>query len=357
MLTEAQRALLDRFAQGERTALARVISLLEDERVGSEDLLDSLLARGLHAARVGITGPPGAGKSSLVAALARLYRRRGEQVGIVAVDPTSPFSGGALLGDRIRMNELATDPGIFIRSMATRGALGGLAGRTREVMDVMDAFGFDQLLVETVGVGQAELEIASAADTVVVVLVPESGDAIQAMKAGLMEIADIFVVNKADRPGADRVAQEIELALHFRRGVAMRHVPAHHGVSLTDAKKRAATRAGEARAAAPGGETDWVIPVLKTVALTGEGLEALADSIDRHRRHLETTGELERRRRQRWVARLRYAVEREVQRLLWGSDDVARLLDSYVERVDARETTPYALAKQIVERLRRGRSV
>ncbi|MBI4540029.1 MAG: methylmalonyl Co-A mutase-associated GTPase MeaB [Gemmatimonadetes bacterium] len=354
-LTEAHRALLDRFATGDRSALARVISVVEDERPGFESLLDAILARGLRAARVGITGPPGAGKSTLVAALATAYRARGEQVGIVAVDPTSPFTGGALLGDRIRMNELATDPGIFIRSMATRGARGGLATTTREVIDVMDSFGFDRLLVETVGVGQADLEVASAADTVVVALVPESGDAIQAMKAGLMEIADIFVVNKADRPGADRVAREIELTLQFRRGVTLRHVPAHHGVDLPRMRARGATgtsgrQAGEAPGD-PGVRADWTIPVLKAVAQSGEGVAELLDALDRHRAYLTESGELQRRRRTRTAARLRDAVERELRRLVWGSEQGRRIAEEWLDKIAAGKATPYAVARQIIAEL------
>ncbi|MDA0312658.1 MAG: methylmalonyl Co-A mutase-associated GTPase MeaB, partial [Gemmatimonadetes bacterium] len=201
--------LLERFRAGKVPALARAISIVEDEREGFQDLLHAVLQREPSTCRIGFTGPPGAGKSTLVAAAATQYRAQEEHIGIVAVDPTSPYSGGALLGDRIRMNDLTLDPGIFIRSMATRGSLGGLATTTKEVVDLMDAFGFDRVLAETVGVGQTELEITAAADTVIVVLVPESGDAIQAMKAGLMEIADIFVVNKADRPGSDRVVKDL----------------------------------------------------------------------------------------------------------------------------------------------------
>src|SRR5687768_14457701 len=182
-----------------------------------------------RARRIGLTGPPGAGKSTITASLTRHYRRQGLTVGVVCVDPTSPFTGGALLGDRIRMEDVALDPGVYIRSLATRGSLGGLSAATREVCDVLDAFGIDRVLIETVGVGQSELEVARTADSCVVILVPESGDSIQTLKAGLMEIADIFVVNKADRPGAERVRNDIELMLGMRGGHAM-DAPAHHGV-------------------------------------------------------------------------------------------------------------------------------
>lgn len=229
---ERNRLLAADFRRGRRPALARAISMVEGGRPGVADLLRELLLVRPRARRIGITGPPGAGKSSLAAHLATRLRGRGEEVAIVAVDPTSPFTGGALLGDRIRMNDLATDPGIFIRSMATRGSLGGLAATTREVIDLLDAFGFPNIMIETVGVGQTQLEIQAAADTTAVVLVPESGDGVQAMKAGLMEIADVFVVNKSDRVGADRLVREIRQALLLRAGLASRDVSGHHGVDL-----------------------------------------------------------------------------------------------------------------------------
>ena len=276
--------------------------MVEGRRPGVADLLQELLLARPRARRFGITGPPGAGKSSLAAGLAGLLRARGEEVAIVAVDPTSPFSGGALLGDRIRMNDLATDPGIFIRSMATRGSVGGLAGTTREVVDLLDAFGFPNVLVETVGVGQTELEIASTADTVAVVLVPESGDGIQAMKAGLMEIADLFVVNKADRIGADRMVREIRQALMLRAGRAMHGGPGHHGVELS---RVGASPRGVGDA--PGG-TDapaWDVPVLKTSAGRGEGIDDFLDALLAHNRHLTETGRLEERREHRATSRVR----------------------------------------------------
>jgi len=347
-LPPALAALLERFRDGKPAALARAISTVEDERPGFQELLHELLKGGLETARVGFTGPPGAGKSSLVAAAATRYRAREETVGVVAVDPTSPYSGGALLGDRIRMNDLATDPGIFIRSMATRGSLGGLATTTKEVLDLVDAFRFDRILVETVGVGQTELEITSAADTVVVVLVPESGDAIQAMKAGLMEIADIFVVNKADRPGADRLVKDLRQALHLRAGSALKDVPAHHGVDLS----RVMREERETDAAPPEPE-GWTVPVLPTTAQSGEGVDGLLEKVESHRAWLVESGQLEARRRDRARGRVRDVVNRELVRITWSHDDVRAALDAGVERIQASDATPYSIARDIIERVLR----
>ena len=341
--------LLERFDAGQRPALARAITVVENQRPGFQELLHRVVSRGLRARRVGLTGPPGAGKSSLVADLAARFRTTDEDVGIVAVDPTSPYSGGALLGDRIRMNDLATDSGIFIRSMATRGSLGGLATTTREVIDLMDAFGLPRLLIETVGVGQTELEITGAADSVVVVLVPESGDAIQAMKAGLMEIADVFVVNKADRPGADRLVKEISLAIHLRAGEALRDIPAHHGVDLaTVGAKEPRTPRRYERARPEAGE--WKIPVFKTVAQTGEGVDELTRALDEHRVYLESSGELERRRRERTASRIRDVVNREVSRVVWRSGETSSLLSEGLDAITTGAETAYSVARRIVER-------
>ncbi|MDD4858135.1 MAG: methylmalonyl Co-A mutase-associated GTPase MeaB, partial [Candidatus Krumholzibacteria bacterium] len=208
--------LLDGFASGSVAAASRLITIVEDGGSTAETVMDTVfpLARGAY--RIGFTGPPGAGKSSLVYRLSRLFRSQGRRLGIIAVDPTSPFSGGALLGDRIRMQKLADDPDVFVRSLASRGSLGGISNCTDEVADILDAFGKDLILIETVGVGQSELEIAEKTHTVVVILVPESGDGVQAMKAGLMEIGDIFVMNKADHPDAIRAARNLEDTLRIK---------------------------------------------------------------------------------------------------------------------------------------------
>jgi LAO/AO transport system kinase len=343
VLPEQMIPLLENFQEGSRSALARAISIVENRRPGFEAFLHTLHNRLGRAHRIGITGPPGAGKSTLSFELTKFYRAQGERVGVIAVDPTSPFTGGALLGDRIRMNDVALDDGVFIRSMASRGSLGGLAVTTKEVADVMDAFGFDRVIIETVGVGQSELDVAAAADSTVVVLVPESGDSIQAMKAGLMEAADLFVINKSDRPGADRIAREIQLTLHLRLGKTLRNVPAHHGVDLK--------RVGKGAKAAQPQETstDWDPPVLQTVAETGAGVPELAATLDRHRAWLRDSGELSRRRRDRLAERVREAVERRVQRMIWLESGGQQILDAALVALEAGSDTPYAVAERIAQ--------
>jgi LAO/AO transport system kinase len=340
--------LLTQFREGRRYALARAITLVENGRPGFEALLHELHPDLGRAQRIGITGPPGAGKSTLTSKLALEYRNRDERVGIVAVDPSSPFTGGALLGDRIRMNNISTDPGVFIRSMATRGSLGGLATTSKEVADLIDAYGFERVITETVGVGQSELEIAETADTTVVVLVPESGDSIQAMKAGLMEVADLFVINKADRPGADRLAQELEIMLHMRLGEAQPAAAGHHGVSLKSVGKAARERS---RAAARE-EGGWAIPVLKTVAQSGDGLDELVATLDRHAVYLEESGELMRRRQRRMEERVRAVVERELRRMAWQSGPGEEILAEALPRLASGEESPYTVAARIVRALR-----
>ena len=347
-LPEELGSLLESFQAGRRAALARAITLIENEKPGVQGFLHRVLTVGPRARRVGVTGPPGGGKSSLIATLANLCRARKEEVGVVAVDPTSPYSGGALLGDRIRMNDLATDRGIFIRSMATRGSLGGLAATSKEVIDLMDAFGLAWLLIETVGVGQTELGITGAADTVVVVLVPESGDGIQAMKAGLMEIADIFVVNKADRPGADRVFGDLRAALHLRVGKTLSDVPAHHGVDLARVGKKAKAAASQA---APDDLRPWAIPVLKTVAQTGEGVPELLDVVDQHREYLDESGQLRIRQRGRAAVRVREVTERSLRGILWEGEVTEGILDAGLDQIQQGTATPYSVSTSILKAL------
>lgn len=306
--------LIRRTLAGERVPLARAISRVENEHDSAAAILDACFGAAGRAFRIGITGPPGAGKSTLVTRLAKEYRARGETVAIVAVDPTSPFSGGALLGDRVRMIELSGDPGVFIRSMATRGSMGGLAVHTAQVCDVLDAAGFQRILIETVGVGQSELEVAQTADTTAVVLVPESGDAVQAMKAGLMEIADVFVINKADREGAERATFAIQSALELR---------------------------------AP--TSEWRIPVHRTVASKGEGVAEVVDRFEEHLMFLRESGGLERRRRRRLEQRLRDLLEGR----LWA-EFRARLSDEAwresLEALAERRRTPHDVAADLVGR-------
>jgi LAO/AO transport system kinase len=352
---ERHRMLLQDFRAGRRVALTRAITLVENQRTGFRALLNDLHAELGHAHRIGITGPPGAGKSTLTAALIAHYRQQAETVGVIAVDPTSPFTGGALLGDRIRMNEISMDSGVFIRSMATRGSLGGLALTTTEVADVMDAYGFDRIIVETVGVGQSELDIAAAADSTVVVLVPESGDGIQAMKAGLMEAADLFVINKADRPGADRLAREVSMMLHLRSGPMLRNVPAHHGVDRSRIRARAAVAAtaetgpdGAGGESSPASPPPWEIPVLKTIAETGEGVQELAVALQAHRSWLDASGELHRRRRQRLKERVRDEVARMLLATVWVEQGGAQLLEENLAGLETGTVTPYEVAARIV---------
>ena len=305
--------LVERLLEGDRRALARAISLVESGDPGSRVILRQVYPHTGRAQIVGMTGAPGTGKSTMVSALAREFRRRGRTVGIVAVDPSSPFTGGALLGDRIRMQELAGDAGIFIRSMASRGHLGGLARATGEVVKLLDAAGFSLIVVETVGAGQSEVEVAGAAHTTIVVDVPGLGDDIQAIKAGILEIADILVVNKADLPGADRRVAQLEAMLDM----------------------------GYAQA-------DWRPPVLRTVATRGEGVGELAEAIERHWAFLQEEGRLADFRRRQAEQEFAEALRYEAMRLL-----LEHVLDperhaELVERICQRELDPYSAASKVL---------
>jgi LAO/AO transport system kinase len=352
MATTAERVLA-----GEVRAAARLMRDLDDGLASARATLREIFPRTGKAWVVGLTGAPGAGKSSLTDRLIAHHRAAGRTVGVVAVDPTSPFTGGAILGDRIRMQDHATDPGVFIRSLATRGNLGGLSRSTADVVSVMDAMGKDVIIVETVGVGQDEIEVAALAHTVVVVSVPGLGDDVQAIKAGVLEIADVFAVNKADREGADRTVRDLQQLLELRRITATRARPKHH-----DASHRAGTGAPAAPAtpAAPGeqaAERDagWEPPIVKTVALRDEGLEELAAALERHRVHLAESGGI----RVREVARARAGFLALLRDQLLASA-LERLsaeqgsLDELAARVADRAADPYAIAEAIAARLRAG---
>ena len=336
--------LLDDFDAGKPAALARVVSIVENHRDGFEEILSSLHPKTGNARRVGLTGPPGAGKSSITALLVKRYRAAGLSVGVIAVDPTSPFTGGALLGDRVRMENVALDPGVFIRSMATRGSLGGLAAATREVADVLDAFGFDRLVIETVGVGQSELDVARTADSTVLVLVPESGDSIQTLKAGVMEVADVFVVNKSDRPGADRLRNDVELMLGLRKGVSFGSVPAHHGVELKRTNPARLAR----EAAASANPVEWTPPVLRTVAVTEEGIDDVVAALDRHFAYLEQSGTLRARRRERMRERVMDVVEQKIRGRLWKDTGTMSWLELQLPSVEEGVATPFGVADQLL---------
>lgn len=305
--------LLEGFERGSIASAARLITILENGGEEAERVYDRIFPMTLGAYRIGFTGPPGAGKSSLLYYLAKLFREKGEKIGIIAVDPTSPFSGGALLGDRIRMQKLSADQDIFVRSLASRGSLGGISNCTDEVSDLLDAFGKNLILIETVGVGQSELEIAEKAHTVVVILVPESGDGIQAMKAGLMEIGDIFVMNKADHPDAELAAREIEVTLKLKD--------------------------------TPNGA--WIPPVVLTSALERRGIDRLFAHIEDHRRYLEDNGLIEARRRRILYSRVRNALMDRMERRLRGSAKVRAVLDEQMGEVYAGRMSPYRLVREL----------
>jgi LAO/AO transport system kinase len=309
--------IVERLLQGDRGALARMVTLIENEIPQARQYLAELHQYAGKAHIVGVTGAPGAGKSTLVTKLVRELRKRERKVGVVAVDPTSPFTGGAILGDRIRMMELAGDPNVFIRSMASRGNLGGLAASTRDVVRAMDAAGYDPIIIETVGTGQAEVEVMRTAQTVLVVVAPGMGDDIQAIKAGILEIADLFVVSKMDKPGADQTVAELAMLL-----------------SLDPNRKQVA----------------WRVPILKTTALKDQGISQVVDAIQQHRDYLLESGI--------WVLRAQRQVRSELQTLVLQAvmnalrDRVTpEEWDTLIDDIANRERNPYTVARELERRI------
>lgn len=339
--------LLADLMAGKPASVARAVSIVENGRPGFEALLSRLHPRLGRARRIGITGPPGAGKSTLTECLVTGFRSQGHTVGVVALDPTSPFSGGALLGDRIRMERVALDPGVYIRSMATRGSLGGLATSTREVCDILDGAGFDRIIVETVGVGQLELDVTHMVDTAVLALVPESGDGIQALKSGVIEAVDIIVVNKADRPGAEKVRVALDLALDLRLGRIAGQMPAHHG----------ALRSGPREIREDSDSRTWRPPVLLTTAVKGDGIAELLAALDRHWSWMLEAGELEQRRRARLRLRTREIVDRAMHRWVWQESNAEELISSRLDDVTTGTLSPYEVAAEVVAALKEGARV
>jgi len=328
MLEEMVRGAL----AGDKRAIARLISLVENNGEEAREALRALYPHTGGAHIIGVTGAPGTGKSTLVNELAKEYRRRGLRVGIVAVDPTSPFTGGALLGDRIRMRDLYNDPGVFIRSMATRGSLGGLARATADAVKILDAAGFDKIFVETVGAGQAEVDIARTAHTTIVVEVPGMGDEIQVIKAGILEIADIFAVNKADLEGADNVALSLEMMMSL--GNASRHIPGSRTfVGMPPAENL---------------HDRWRPPICKTVATRGEGITALVEAIERHYLYLRESGAWEEKEKVRAGEEMEELLRQELMSRLLSRVD-RRRIEELVGKVVRREIDPYTAVRELVQ--------
>lgn len=314
------KTFLEKLRAAEKLTVARAISVVENRDESSFELLEAIRSVPEHSYRIGITGPPGAGKSTIVSKLARRLDEAGKTVGIIAVDPTSPFTGGALLGDRVRMMDLSSHEGVFIRSMATRGSLGGLSTTAQLAADVLEAAGFDFIFLETVGVGQSELDVVEAADSTIVVLTPESGDSIQAMKAGLMEIADIFVLNKADRPGVDQTSSAISTVLQI------------------SSNQKSASNI----------ENVWAPIIVKSVARENRGIDQIQKAVEKHRDFLHTTGRLPEKRKHRMKKMVIEMVDRELHDKCWTTQRIMEL-DQMLEEVMSHKLSVYQLVKDILQ--------
>jgi LAO/AO transport system kinase len=339
--TESKPDLIDELLAGKHRALARVITKIENRSPGYRKLVSRLHEHTGGAQVVGITGSPGAGKSTLVDKMANAYREQGLTVGVIAIDPSSPFTGGAVLGDRIRMASNVGDMDVFFRSMSARGSLGGLSTATTDAVKALDAFGKDRIIVETVGAGQNEVDIVRTADTVAVLVPPSSGDDVQMLKAGILEIGDVFLVNKADLDGANRTVMELQEMVRMRED-SPRFDPGHHGASATPEANGSGTESGE---------EDWDPPVLEAVAKTGGGVEGFLETLDTHHEWLEATGKLEELARERYAEEIRALLREDVNRLVGDELSARGGLDAYVEDVLAKETDPYAVADELLEPL------
>jgi LAO/AO transport system kinase len=366
-MSQAEADLVDDLLDGSHRALARTITKIENRAPGYRDIVSALHDHTGDAEVIGVTGSPGAGKSTLVDKLAKRFRDHGETVGVIAVDPSSPYTGGAVLGDRIRMASNVGDMDVFFRSMSARGRLGGLSTATADAVKALDAFGKDRIVIETVGAGQNEVDVVRTADTVVVLVQPGSGDDVQMLKAGILEIGDVFVVNKADRDGAARTVADLEEMIHLRddrtRGLDTGH-HGHHGHRGHQGRHDAGVEDGEPvghdghghETGTNGAEAteaeEWTPTVVETVATSGEGVEELVGTLDAHRTFLVSTGRLREKARTRYAEEIRTLVRSDVGDLVERELGRRGGVDALAEAVVERETDPYTVADEVVDPIR-----
>ena len=336
--------LIDDLLAGKHRALARVITKIENRQSGYRDLVSRLHEHTGHADVIGITGSPGAGKSTLVDKMAAAYRDKGLTVGVIAIDPSSPFTGGAVLGDRIRMASNVGDMDVFFRSMSARGSLGGLSTATTDAVKALDAFGKDKIIIETVGAGQNEIDIVKMADTVAVLVPPGSGDDVQMLKAGILEIADLFIVNKADLDGADRTVMELQEMIEYRDDGMPSRI-GHHGANAGGFDRPEDTDEDD-------DDDVWTPPIVEAVAKDSEGVQDVLDALADHREHLTESGELEEQTRMRYAEEIRTLLREDTSALLEDEIDRKGGLDQYAERVRNRDTDPYTVSDELLEPLK-----